>query len=250
MKSLKNRRSCFTCKIAFFVTFFVWSVIFSGCSKEDSKPVIEYGSVSDIENNSYKTVKIGNQTWMAENLKTTRLANGNPITFIDTIVSLPDWQNSATAAYTWYNFGETDSVRAVYGALYNWYTVKSNYLCPAGWHIPSDAEWNELKTFVGGESVYLGIKNIAAGKLKETDTIHWDYPNNISTNETGFTALPGGWLKWNGSFFDIGKMGVWWSSSESDKTRAWYFELSGDYSPVNLRAAPKYSGLSVRCVKD
>jgi uncharacterized protein (TIGR02145 family) len=227
MKLHHDRRIGTTGILTFLVSISICVIFFIGCKKEVSAPVIEYGSVTDIDSNSYKTIK----TWMTENLKVSRLNNGNPIALIDTIISDSDWQGSTAAAYSSYNFNVPDTILAVYGALYNWYAVKTNNLCPSGWHIPSDTEWNTLKTFVGGESIYLGIKNIASGKLKETDTIHWNYPNSLSTNETGFTALPGGWLKWNGLFTDIGKMGLWWSSSESDLSRAWYFEI--------LRRAPE-----------
>ena len=141
------------------------------------------GTVTDIDGNIYHTVTIGNQVWMKENLKTTKYKNATNIEYIgsDGLV----WQLNTTGAYAWYNNDST--WKYTYGALYNWSAVNSaKGLCPAGWHVPSDAEWTILTTYLGGA-------NIAGGKMKETSTLLWESPNTGATNKSGFTALPGGY---------------------------------------------------------
>jgi uncharacterized protein (TIGR02145 family) len=144
---------------------------------------VETNTVTDIDGNIYHTVTIGTQVWMVENLKTTKYRNGDPIPN----VTGNAWAALTTGAYCWYN-NDAATYKATYGALYNWYAVAdSRNIAPTGWHVPTDAEWTTLTTFLGGESV-------AGGKLKETGTNHWTSPNTGATNETGFTALPGGGL--------------------------------------------------------
>lgn len=165
----------------------------------------------------YKTVKIGEQDWMAENLAY-KPTSGNYWAFDD----------------------EADNI-AVYGYLYDWETAKK--VCPTGWHLPSDAEWTELTDYLGGESV-------AGGKLKEIGTTHWNSPNTGATNETAFTALPGGYRYGDGTFYDIGYYGNWWSATEGNATIAWYRSMSGSSSGVGRYYYYKELGFSVRCVRD
>lgn len=129
-----------------------------------------------------------------------------------------------------------------YGALYNFYTVNTGNLCPAGWHVPTDAEWTTLIRYLGGS-------NVAGGKLKEASTVHWTGPN-IATNESGFTALPGGLRSPQEGFDLIGDYGNWWSATESDASSAWYPYLYYCISDVYMFINDKNFGLSVRCVKD
>jgi uncharacterized protein (TIGR02145 family) len=187
-------------------------------------------TVQDIDSNVYKTVKIGNQTWMAENLKVTKYNDGEVIPNVTDIA----WALLTTPGYCWYN--NDISNKNIYGALYNWYTVNTGKLCPSGWHVPSDAEWKELKDYLGYE---------AGSKLKETDTTHWNSPNTGATNETGFLALPGGIRSF--SFHSIGLMGLWWSVTAKDTAQAWSYAIHN-----NLFRTENYveSGLSVRCIKD
>jgi uncharacterized protein (TIGR02145 family) len=129
--------------------------------------------------------------------------------------------------------------------MYNWFTVNTGALCPTGWHVPTDAEWTTLTTFLGGESV-------AGGKLKEAGTAHWTTPNTGATNESGFTALPGGYRYWfDGSFANIGLLSYWWSSTEYefDTALGYYRELFNDKASVFREAANKKAGKYVRCVK-
>jgi uncharacterized protein (TIGR02145 family) len=154
---------------------------------------IQAQTVKDIDGNVYKTITIGTQVWMAENLRTTKLDDGKivPLVTDDKI-----WAGLNTPAYCWYTNNAPEN-KNKYGALYNWYTVSTNKLCPRGWHVPTDAEWKTLITNLGGESV-------AGGKLKEKGTSHWQSPNAGATNETGFTALPSGERKQSGVFEDSG----------------------------------------------
>jgi uncharacterized protein (TIGR02145 family) len=188
-------------------------------------------SVTDIDGNTYNTVTIGTQVWMAENLKTIKFNDG---TAISNVTDGAAWLGLTTPAYSWYNNDIAN--KDIYGALYNWYTVKTNKLCPSGWHVPSDAEWTVLTTYLGGAS--------AGGKLKETGTTHWLTPNAGATNETGFTALPGGYRYNGGTFGNIGILGDWWSSTET-YTRAMHFD-GADVGMLYSQGA----GFSVRCLKD
>jgi uncharacterized protein (TIGR02145 family) len=187
-------------------------------------------TISDIEGNVYHIVTIGTQVWMAENLKTTRYSNG---TSIPLVTDNSAWGNLTTPGYCWYNNDEA-TYKNTYGALYNWYTINTGNLCPTGWHVPTDAEWTTLTTYLGGESV-------AGGKLKETGTAHWTSPNIGATNESGFTALPGGDRIYDGTFYTIGSYGWWWSEGDARRLR------DGNVFRSN---SDKRDGFSVRCLRD
>ena len=211
-------------------------VIVPGISEENSQSGT---TVTDADGNIYQTVTIGTQEWLAENLKTTKYNNGTSIPLKTTNA---EWSNLSTPAYCWYNndqatFGNT------YGALYNWYTVKTGNLCPTGWHVPSDAEWTTLTDYLGG-------LNVAGGKLKETGTTHWHEPNHGATNESGFTALPGGLRYDDGTFFSIEYGGNWWSSTEYSSTNAWDRSVDFSVPAVGRFDDDKKWGLSIRCLKD
>jgi uncharacterized protein (TIGR02145 family) len=198
------------------------------------------GTMSDIEGNAYKVVVIGTQIWMAENLKTTHFKDGSEIPLKTNNI---DWGNLSSPGYCWY-YNDASSYKSTYGALYNWYTVNTGNLCPSGWHVSSDAEWLSLTKYLGGAS-------IAGGKLKEAGSAHWGLPNEGATNETGFTALPGGFRIFNGAMDQNGYAGYWWTSSESSSSLAWG---SGylDYTTASITRAfyDKRDGFSVRCIKD
>ena len=198
----------------------------------------EFG-VFDIERNHYKAVVIGTQIWMAENLKTTKLSDG---TDIPKESDITDWDKSISPYYCWYDndkitYGDT------YGALYNWYSINTGKLCPAGWHVPTDSEWNSLITFLGGDDV-------AGGKLKETGTIHWTNPNYGANNETGFTALPGGEYKGHGEYSFQGGYGFWWTATETSLSNAQFKMMNNDSKYIIESYTEKNWGLSVRCIKD
>ena len=138
------------------------------------------GTVTDVDGNVYNTVTIGTQCWLQENLKTTKYKDG---TSIPLVTDNSAWGSLSTPGYCWYN--NDDTYKNTYGALYNYYTVLTNNLCPSGWHVATEREWSTLVTYLGGAS-------IAGGKLKESGTTHWVTPNTGANNETGFIALPGG----------------------------------------------------------
>jgi len=198
--------------------------------------LISGGTVSDVDGNSYSTVTIGTQEWMAENLMTTKYNDG---TAIPNVTNTTTWTWLTTGAYIWYNNYAATS----HGALYNWFTIITGKLCPIGWHVSSNAEWTTLTTYLGGESV-------AGGKLKETGTSNWSSPNTSATNETGFTALPGGFRDNYGSFYNVGNYGYWWSSTEYNKDIAWKWSMSYNSSNVIRSSNYKHYGFSVRCLRD
>ncbi|MDA3906001.1 MAG: fibrobacter succinogenes major paralogous domain-containing protein [Bacteroidales bacterium] len=201
-------------------------------------------SVTDINGNVYKTVKIGNQVWMAENLKTTKYREG---TLIPNITDATDWANLTSGAYCY--FSNSTSIGAIYGALYNFFAVTDNRkICPTGWHVPSDSEWSILREYLGGEE-------IAGGKLKETGLEHWVDPNVGADNSAGFTALGGSWRGTNGPFYYYtGRTTVFWSSTVDDSNNPVFYELTYDSSNFGRRVGTIYflknAGLSVRCLKD
>ena len=178
---------------------------------------------------------------MNQNLKVTHYSNGDAI---PNVTDNTAWSNLTTGAYC--NYNNDPNYATTYGRLYNWYTVvDSRNLCPIGWHIPTDTEWTTLTTYLGGDS-------IAGGKLKEVGTTHWQSPNTAATNETGFTALPGGYHDSGGAFGGIEIDGYWWSTSENSPIIHWawarymYYELSFAYRDYDYEP----DGISVRCLKD
>jgi uncharacterized protein (TIGR02145 family) len=199
------------------------------------------GSVNDFQGNAYKTVKIGERWWMAENLKSTKLNDGTDIPMVS---DGNDWSLLSTKAYCLYenNAGYTD----IYGALYNWYTIGTGKLCPTGWHVPGDAEWTELTEYLGGYT-------ITGGKLKETGTSHWPAPNAGASNESGFLAVPGGRRFYTtGGFLNILEYSWWWSNTEytAGGALSWYRFVSYNSAEIQWGAIEKESGLSVRCIKN
>jgi uncharacterized protein (TIGR02145 family) len=203
--------------------------------------VTEQEIVEDAEGYVYKTVKIGDQWWLAENLKTAKYNNGDPIG--TTTPSSLDISGENEPKYQWAYDGNESNVGA-YGRLYSWYAVTDNRgICPTGWHVPTDAEWTLLTNFLEGD-------NIAGGKLKEIGTIHWYSPNTGATNETGFTALPGGYRGGNGAFRYIGGSGLWWSFTESSSSYGWSRTMSYIDDQVGRYNYVKEDGFSVRCLKN
>jgi uncharacterized protein (TIGR02145 family) len=197
------------------------------------------GKVTDIDGNVYQTVTIGTQVWMAENLKVTHYRNGEAI---PNITNATTWSGLTTGAYCEYN-NDINNV-ATYGRLYNWYSaVDSRNIAPAGWHVPSDAEWQTLVDYLGGSSV-------AGGKMKEAGTTHWFSPNTGATNESGFSGLPGGYRVSSGTYYSIGYLAHFWSSTEYNSSSAWFRYLYYDGSEVARLYYNKRDGFSVRCVRD
>lgn len=230
-------------------------IIINSCKKEE-EIVITYGTVNDIDGNAYKTITIGTQTWMAENLKVTHYANGETI---PNITDNSDWTSQSTGAYCWYNNDITN--KDVYGSLYNYFAVVDNRkLCPTGWHVPTDAEWSALTTYLGG-------KNTAGKRMK--NSTGW-YNNGNGTNTSGFSALPGGdRMCYPGYFGDANSWGHWWSATEyiinsspdappcqgfsnidNTLSLAWTRFMGYQIGSVERGGNFKNSGNSVRCIMD
>jgi uncharacterized protein (TIGR02145 family) len=200
-----------------------------------------FAQVSDVDGNTYTTVSIGSQVWMGGNLKT---AKYNDNTAIPNVTVNATWEALSTAAYCWYA-NDDATYKNRYGALYNWYAVKIGKLCPIGWHVPTIAEWTTLSTFLGGTL-------ISGSKLKEVGTSHWNSPNTDATNETGFTALPGGNRTVTGTFGELGDAGYWWMSTEAVPSilgaKSWKLINSGGI--MNSIDADENIGMSIRCIND
>ena len=219
-----------------FTTLAVSPIVFN--------PDLTYGSVSDIDGNTYKTIQIDTQLWMAENLKTTKLNDGTPV---PDVTDNTEWSSLTTPGYSWHNNDEA-SYKDVYGALYNYYAVAAGDLCPTGWHVPTNAEWTTLISYLGGE-------NVAGVKLAEKGATHWLTTATEATNETGFTGLPGGIRSVIGDyglgFFVFEEGASWWSATESNALNAAIASLHWDDIIVTGQfTSNKIDGLSVRCVKD
>jgi len=178
---------------------------------------------------------------MVENLRTAKLNDGTPITLVtDTIA----WDTLTAPGYCWYE-NDPLTYKGIYGALYNWYTINTERLCPEGWHVPSNKDWLDLANYLGGEI-------IAGGKLKEPGDLYWNTPNTSATNISGFTALPGGLRGDKGVFGYMGYLGAWWSSDPSVyyQEEASFWTLTYNSGSLIYGTWPKVSGFSVRCLKD
>ena len=221
---------------------------------EDDPFVCGTSTVTDVDGNTYNTVKIGCQCWIKQNLKVTHYPDGTAIPLVtDNTAWVNLGDNNTDDAYCYYN----NNSSSAYGALYTWAAAMGDNavssstnpsgvqgICPDGWHLPSDAEWTELTDYLGGES-------IAGGKLKETGTTHWNSPNTGATNSSGFTGLPGGdRYNYNGSFNYVGIYGYWWSATESSTSVAWKRRMNYDNANVIRNLNDKSYGFSVRCVRD
>ena len=225
-----------------------------GCGDDDdagTNPDNPTGTVTDIDGYVYQTIKIGNQWWMAENLKAIHYRNGDAIPHV---TDNGDWEGLTTGAYCEYDNVVNDV--ATYGRLYNWYAVAdSRTIAPAGWHVPSDDEWKQLEMYLGmsqAKADSTGWRGTdEGGKLKETGTTHWSGLNTDATNESGFTALPGGYRSSDGSHFGaMGTSAYFWLSTEVDYHHAWDRCLGRYYLEIGRYHDTKRFGFSVRCVRD
>lgn len=206
--------------------------------------------VKDVDCNVYNIVTIGTQTWMAENLKTTKYNDG---TAIPNVTDGTAWAARTAGAYCWYNNDAAN--KATYGALYNWFAVDNNAgsnvasnggkdIAPAGWHVATLDDWTTLGTYLGGQSV-------AGGKLKETGYTHWNSPNTGADNTLGFTALGGGYrYPSNGAFYSIGSQTIWWNSTDYNTINARTSLVSNSDSWLMYNIWVKQYGGYVRCIKN
>lgn len=227
-------------KIKFWITLLMMGLVLilvNSCEKDDEG---QSGAIKDIDGNVYHSVTIGTQVWMVENLKTTRYNDG---TEIPNITDNDEWAGLTTGAYC--NYENDLNYVSTYGRLYNWYAANSGKLAPRGWHVPTKAEFETLITYLGG-------RYVAYEKLKEAGTTHWTEYNEEATNESGFTALPGGFRhgeREGGSFGGIGNQGCFVSSTGSSDIYGYFMFLhSGSFAHVE--EVLKAGGHSVRCIKD
>jgi len=211
------------------------------CNQNDFNQSINYGTLTDQEGNVYKTVSIGSQIWMAENLRTGRFRNGDQI---PNVTNTSIWAVLTSGAFCWYN-NDSTSNHCLYGRLYNLYAVyDARNLCPSGWHVPSDGEWTILTNSLGGQ-------NVAGEKMKITSG--W-LNNGNGSNSSGFTGRPGGYrLNVNNpAFLNLGTQGYWWTNTATTPGNAWYRVLhwGADIQRNSTDIQGAGIGFSVRCVKD
>ena len=243
--------------------------VFFSCSDDDTEP--DSNVVTDIDGNVYRTVIIGDQEWMAENLRVTRYNNEDDVT---TGLSDEDWENTTEGAYTiWPPVGGINSDEeavAAYGKLYNWYAVDdARGLCPEGWSVPSDADWSELVDYIMDEYGYHndwesddinGVGNALKscrqvgspldGECYTSTHPRWNsHDTNYGFDEFGFSALPGGGRFPSGVYYNIGDGGHWWSSSEASSSNAWRSDVHGSLGNVHRYDVNKRHGISVRCFR-
>jgi uncharacterized protein (TIGR02145 family) len=231
-------------KKIYFITFIALNSIFVS-----AQLYTPGAGVTDIDGNTYQTIVINGEEWMAENLKTSKYANG---TIIPHITDLWQWQLQTSGA--WEYPALNSQFESVYCKLYNWYSVVDpRNVCPLGWHVPNDNEWASLINFLDPFSSGGSSPNNAGSKMKTPGIIDdgtglWAWPNSGANNESGFTGLPAG--QWSGNF---SSSGFWWSTTEgsnSDTPEAWNILLENETPSAEKYILPKYQGLSIRCVKD
>jgi uncharacterized protein (TIGR02145 family) len=245
-----NRKSFFV----YFLTIVYLIIGSNSCKKDESLPIT---TVKDIDGNIYNIIVIGSQSWMKENLKTTKLIDGSLIANITDDIS---WSYSKDPAYCWYN-NDTKINKDLYGALYNFYSIKTGKLCPTGWHVPSDSEWTILKDYLISNGYnYDGTigenkvsKSLALNTGWEQSSFEGSVGNNdfpSAQNKTGFSALPGGSRDIDGGFLPEKISGNWWSSTEMSQGAIWYWKISFVTIGIVRYNSFNESGFSVRCLKN
>jgi len=245
----------------FFTVFAL--LAFYACKKEDDNtagnpynnkttaqfnPDITYGTMTDQDGNVYKTVtfqlKSGNgtpQTWMAENLRTTKYNDG---TDIPNVPISSEWAGTTTGAWCSYNNTLNADSIATFGLIYNFYALDTKKLAPAGWHVPTEHEWLSMIAFSGGQT-------FGGGRMKEAGTLHWAEPNYMGNNAYGFTALPGGFRHSQGDFLHLGKTAAWWTADQVNNTNtAISYSVGKDGAGCYSNTTVMNFGYSIRLVKD
>jgi len=227
--------------------YIILLVVFStiGCSKESS--------ITDIDGNEYKTITIGEQVWMAENLKVTHYRNGNAI---PNLTANGDWTSTSSGAYCYYDNSVSNA--DTYGALYNWYAVNnSRNIAPEGWHVPTDAEWKELEMYLGmsqSEADDTGYRDTNEGSKLAGNADLW-YSGSLESDSefgySGFSALPGGCRDYSDGYYNYMRTnGYFWSATESYSNTAWTRNLDYNHSDIGRYYSVKSYGFAIRCVKD
>lgn len=230
------------------ILFSLALLVLISCSKnttESEEDEGKTGTIKDVEGNVYQVIKIGSQWWMAENLKVTQYRNGE---WIINVTGSKTWPALTTGAFC--NYDNDFNNKAIYGNLYNWHAVTDGRnIAPVGWHVPTDDEWQTLIDYLGGNT-------LAGGKMKTTGTIEagdglWSEPNEGATNESGFSALPGGYRLGQGTFDGLGSTPYFWSSTESGDSTAWRCYLNSGNSDASCEDSGwKQAGYSIRCIRD
>jgi len=224
-------------RLVFSIALLSLITVIGSCKKEDGPPP-DPTSVTDIDGNVYGVIRIGTQLWTIENLRTTRYRDGSAIV---TGLSNTAWAGTTNGAYAIY--GDDPSNNAIYGKLYNWHSINTGKLAPAGWHIPTRAEWETLVNYLGGSTM-------AGGKIKSTSPL-WQAPNLGATNSSKFSALPSGWKAGtSGNYSLIGQSAYWWASSERNSGSGDYLRVDDDLAGTAVNGAEKGFGFAVRCIKD
>ena len=195
--------------------------------------------IIDQDGIANRTIEIGKQEWMAENLNVSHYKNGDPIPQVE---DKEEWTNLKTGAWCYYENSSKHGI--IYGKLYNWYAINdSRGLSPEGWNIPSNVDWQQMIDYLGGEGV-------AGGKMKEKGTAHWISPNEGANNISGFNGLPGGARHSNGTCVYKGETGYFWSSSEAGNNKANYYILWNDDKNISQGKFNFEFGFSIRCIKN
>jgi len=239
-------------KFNLFAIFAILLMFASSFTEGDSS-----NTVTDIDGNIYHTVKIGTQTWMVENLKTTKYRNGESIG--TTIPANKKILQESTPKYQWAYNGNDENV-SKYGRLYTWYVVSdSRNIAPTGWHVPTDAEWTTLNKYLDANLGTSGsvAKTMASTTYWGSSTFTGVIGNDLKkNNNSGFSGLPGGYRDGSGVFYysgtysAIGYFGYWWTSTDYDAINAWYYNLHFDNSFVGRANCDKKYGYYVRCIRD
>jgi len=227
-------------KITFLSVMLVLMVAFTQCGDpvKPPEPPPEDPRIKDGDGNVYTEVVIGGQTWLKENLKTTKYNDGTPIVNQSANAA---WASSTSGAYCWYDNSESN--KNTYGALYNFHAVTSGKICPKGWHVPFATEWTNLVNANGKEAT-------AGANLKETGTYHWNVGDG-ATNETGFTALPNGERKSDGSFIAIRSKATFWTRDNGfAQEDAVFYYLEAEMNSCRKAEEKKECGFAIRCIKD
>jgi uncharacterized protein (TIGR02145 family) len=220
-------------------------------------------TVIDADSNVYTTVTIGNQTWMAENLRTTRFNDNSAIPLIK---DDKKWATVFSPAYCWYN--NSPASRDLYGMLYNWFAVNTGKLCPVGWHVPADSEWTEMEVYLQNKGfnydgtidtdtnretnnkIACSLISITQWQLTTEEGNMGNPPNAVDRNKTGFNALPGGVRYATGRFSLAGNSGFWWTSNKNEAGLAWARYLRYNHSEMSRGCVGQQIGHSVRCLKN
>lgn len=231
---------------AFFLLFLFINLTNCELQSPENETKVDYtgqrGIIIDIDSNTYQTVGIGSQIWMAENLATEHLNNGDLIPQInnDSIWASPWNKQSGNCTY------DNDSIyyKKSFGLLYNYYAVKTGALCPDGWHVPSKADWNTLFKFAGGSK-------IAGGKLKNMYSSLWEGTNYGFQETYDFNALPGGYRQFiSGKFFDIGTGAYWWTADSVSYFQAYSVSIQNSNTNIGIQVSSNRYGFNIRCIKN